>query len=53
MKIIQISVGTLPDCYREPIIVMGLGDDNNVYTWDTAKGEWILDKQENVKIENI
>lgn len=40
MKIIQITACALPDSYKDPAIIFGLGDDNLVYYWDEQTGKW-------------
>ena len=39
MKIVQISTNSMAN---GGIVVIGLGEDNKPYAWDSTKQDWIL-----------
>jgi hypothetical protein len=45
MKIKQITSVPLPDCYKIPYLIFGLGNDNKIYFWSDKKDEWILESE--------
>lgn len=47
-KITQISSCSLPEYYKNPTIVFGLGEDQNVYFWNEDTASWQLNKRQNV-----
>jgi len=45
MKIIQITACALPECYKNPTLVFGLGDDGLIYFWNEDIKGWQLNSK--------